>query len=213
MWENDHLSGIADIAKALAHEDRLRLMEILLQKSVTVEELSRHSGLTVAGTSHHLQILKARGLVASAREGKFVRYRPAGPEVVRALMGLREMWDASVRKSGQIAAQLGLDRTVIGKAELLKHAGQADLLIVDLRPEDEFKAGHIRGAINIPLEDLENRLARLPSSARIVVYCRGPYCVFSDRAVAILSKAGFQAQRLEEGFPEWWATGGPVQLD
>jgi rhodanese-related sulfurtransferase len=176
--------AIAVMGKAFASATRLELLDLLAQGPRTVEQLARASGQSTANTSQHLQALHAAGMVTRAREGTRVRYAIAGDGALRLWLALR---DASV-------AQL---------AELVARLGRGDVVLVDVRPEEEFAAGHIDGARSIPLGELEQRLAELPSDREVVAYCRGPFCAYAHEAVRRLQAAGRSARRLEEGWPEW----------
>jgi rhodanese-related sulfurtransferase len=196
--------AIAVMGKAFASATRLELLDLLAQGPRTVEELARASGQSTANTSQHLQALHAAGMVTRAREGTRVRYAIAGDRALRLWLGLR---DASVAQLAEVerAARdyLGEDVEAIGREELVARLGRGDVVLVDVRPEEEFAAGHVDGARSIPLDELEQRLAELPADREVVAYCRGPFCAYAHEAVRRLQAAGRSARRLEEGWPEW----------
>ena len=203
----------AAIAKALAHEHRLEILEALAQGERSVEALARRVGLEVANASQHLQQMRRAGLVEARRKGKFVYYIvPDGAvlDLVAALAGVGERHDAGVQT---IVRDYFRDRDAmepLSRAELLQRMNDGSVQIIDVRPEDEFALGHVPGAINIPFDNLKQRLAGLDADKEIVAYCRGPYCVLSFEAVALLREFGFSARRLEDGLPEWRVAGLPV---
>ena len=196
--------AIAVMGKAFASPRRLELLDLLAQAPRGVDELARASEQSTANTSQHLQALHAAGLLTRTREGTRVVYAFAGEDALGLWLALR---DASVAHLGEVerAAReyLGEDVETIGRAELLKRLGEGDVVVVDVRPEEEFAAGHIEGARSIPLEELERRLSELPSDQEVVAYCRGPFCAYAHEAVRRLGDAGRSARRLEGGWPEW----------
>ncbi|HEY8866768.1 MAG TPA: ArsR family transcriptional regulator, partial [Solirubrobacteraceae bacterium] len=170
----------------------------------TVDELARAGEQSTANTSQHLQALHAAGLVTRAREGTSVRYALAGDEVLALWLGLRETSAARLAEVERAAQEyLGGEVEAIGRDELLARLGRGDVVLVDVRPHEEFEAGHIDGARSIPIEELEDRLAELPPGREVVAYCRGPFCAFAHEAVRQLHAAGRQARRLQDGWPEW----------
>ena len=196
--------AIALMGKAFSSPRRLELLDLLAQGPRTVDELARASGQSSANTSQHLQALHAAGMVTRAREGNSVRYAIAGDEALRLWLALRE---ASAARLGEVerAARdyLGEDVEAIGRDELLARLRRRDVVLVDVRPAEEFAAGHIEGARSIPLDELEQRLGDLPEDTEIVAYCRGPFCAYAHEAVRRLNTAGRQARRLEDGWPEY----------
>src|SRR5438445_5279305 len=196
--------AIAVMGKAFASPTRLELLDLLAQSPRTVEELARASGQSTANTSQHLQALHAAGMVTRAREGTRVRYALAGDRALRLWLALR---DASVSQLAEVerAARdyLGEDVDAVGRDELIARLRRGDVVLVDVRPAEEFEAGHIKGARSIPLEELEDRLAELPADREVVAYCRGPFCAYAHEAVRRLQAAGRPARRLQEGWPEW----------
>jgi len=203
--EKDALfEAIALMGKAFASPRRLELLDLLAQAPRTVDELARASEQTTANTSQHLQALYAAGLVTRAREGTSVRYAIAGRDALNVWLAVR---DASVAQLAEVerAAReyLGEDVEAIGRDELVARLRGGDVVLVDVRPLEEFAAGHIEGARSIPLAELERRLAELPADREVVAYCRGPFCAYSHEAVRRLNDAGRTAHRLEDGWPEW----------
>jgi rhodanese-related sulfurtransferase/predicted transcriptional regulator len=196
--------AIAVMGKAFSSATRLELLDLLAQGPRTVEELARACGQSTANTSQHLQALHAAGMVTRAREGTRVRYAIAGDGALRLWLALR---DASVAQLAEVerAARdyLGEDVEAIGRDELVARLGRGEVVLVDVRPEEEFAAGHIDGARSIPLDELEQRLAELPADREVVAYCRGPFCAYAHEAVRRLHASGRSARRLEEGWPEW----------
>jgi len=204
--------AIAVMGKAFASATRLELLDLLAQGPRTVEELARASGQSTANTSQHLQALHAAGMVTRAREGTRVRYAIAGDRALRLWLALR---DASVAQLAEVerAARdyLGEDVEAIGRDELVARLHRGDVVLVDVRPEEEFAAGHIDGARSIPLDELEQRLAELPADREVVAYCRGPFCAYAHEAVRRLQAAGRSARRLEEGWLEWRLAATPLK--
>jgi rhodanese-related sulfurtransferase/predicted transcriptional regulator len=196
--------AIAVMGKAFASPVRLELLDLLAQAPRTVEELARVSGQSTANTSQHLQALHAAGLVARSREGTRVRYELAGDEALRLWLALRETSASQLAEVERAARDyLGDEVEAISRGELLKRLASGDAVLIDVRPEEEFTAGHIDGARSVPLQELERRLAELPADREIVAYCRGPFCAYAHEAVRKLRAAGREARRLEDGWPEW----------
>src|SRR6266480_4389172 len=211
--EKDALfDAIAVMGKAFASPRRLELLDLLAQAPRTVDELARATGQSTANTSQHLQALYAAGLVTRAREGTSVRYALVGDEVLSLWLALREVSVARLAEVERAAREyLGGDVDAIGREELIARMRSGDVVLVDVRPSEEFQAGHIEGARSIPLEELEGRLAELPADREVVAYCRGPLCAFAPEAVRRLRAAGRNARRLEEGWPEWRLAGRPAK--
>jgi rhodanese-related sulfurtransferase len=197
----------AVMGKAFASSRRLELLDLLAQAPRTVDELARASGQSNANTSQHLQALHAAGMVNREREGNSVRYSLAGDEALRLWLALRDVSAARLAEVERAAEDyLGDEVERIDRAELVARLAEGDVVLVDVRPAEEFAAGHIEGARSIPLDELEQRLAELPEDAEIVAYCRGPYCAYAHEAVRRLRESGRSARRLEEGWPEWRLT-------
>jgi rhodanese-related sulfurtransferase len=207
--------SLAKVAQALANGNRLQLLEIIAQGERSVEQLATIAGLSIANTSQHLQGLKQAGLIVPRKEGKFVFYKIAGGDVVQLYGALRQVGEERVAEVERLVRDFVGDQEdleLISATELLKHSKKGIVTILDVRPEVEFEAGHLPGAINIPIDMLKTGLAKLPKRREVVAYCRGPYCLMSAKAVLELRKRGWKARRLEEGFPEWKAAGLPVEL-
>jgi ArsR family transcriptional regulator len=204
----------AVVAKAIGHEHRLELLELVAQGERSVEVLAERSGLSVANVSQHLQHLRRAGLVTPRRQAKFVLYRLADDAVLTLLASLHEVAGRNVSEVQQILRAYFHQRDElepVTRAELTQRMKQGLVTVIDVRPEDEFALGHIPHARNIPLSRLKHHLANLDRRTEIVAYCRGPYCVMSFEAVAQLRKLGFKARRLQDGLPEWKAAGLPVE--
>jgi rhodanese-related sulfurtransferase/predicted transcriptional regulator len=196
--------AIAVMGKAFASPRRLELLELLGQASRTVEQLARASGQSTANTSQHLQSLHAAGLVDRQREGTRVRYALAGDRALRIWLTLRDAAAAQLAEVERAARNyLGEEVDRVGREELLDRLRRDDVVVVDVRPPEEFAAGHIEGARSIPLEELEQRLEELPQDREVIAYCRGPFCAYAHEAVHRLQAAGLSARRLDEGWPEW----------
>jgi ArsR family transcriptional regulator len=210
--------ALAEVAKALGHEHRLELIEQLAQGPRSVEALAERVGLTVANASQHLQQLRRAGLISPRRDGKRVVYRladDAETDIVSLLGALRAVAKHAAESMERIVAAYFRSRDQlepVAATELVTRLREGDVMLLDVRPEDEYGLGHLPGALNIPLRQLEQRLAELPRDLEIIAYCRGPYCVLSFEAVAELRALGFNVRRLEEGFPEWKAAGLPIEV-
>jgi rhodanese-related sulfurtransferase len=202
--------AIAIMGKAFSSATRLELLDLLAQAPRTVDELARASGQSNANTSQHLQALHAAGMVTRAREGTSVRYSLAGDEALALWLAIR---NASVAQLGEVerAARdyLGPEVETIGRDDLIDRLGRGDVVLVDVRPSEEYEAGHIDGAKSIPIRELEQRLADLPADREIVAYCRGPFCAYAHDAVRRLQATGRDAKRLDIGWPEWRLAGLP----
>lgn len=206
---------LARVAKALGQANRLELLEALGQSECSVDKLAQLSGMSVANTSHHLQILRDGGFVASRKSGVQVFYRLTGDEVTVLLSALKGMGEQHLAEMEQIVREHFTtkdDLTPISHRELLKLLRTGKATVIDVRPEPEYRAGHVKGALNIPLEHLSRQLAKLPKDQEIITYCRGPYCLLAFEAVKALRKKGFRARRLNDGFPEWKANQHPLEF-
>lgn len=204
----------AELARTLASAQRLLLLEHIAQGERSVERLAELSGLSVANASQHLQQLRRAGFVETRRDGKRVLYRLGTGPVLGLLSAL---WQHAEYNRAQIR-DLVADRRdqpdrleAISREELLLRMREGGVTLLDVRPQDEFTSGHLPGAINIPIEELERRLAELPAGGEIVAYCRGPYCALSFDAVTVLQGKGFAVRRLDSGFPDWKAAGLAVE--
>ena len=196
--------AIALMGKGFASPRRLELLDLLAQAPRGVEELARASGQSTANASQHLQALHAAGMVTRTREGTRVRYALAGDEALRLWLALRDASAARLAEVERAAHDyLGEDVETIGREDLRERLTRGDVVLVDVRPPEEFAAGHIEGARSIPLAELERRLAELPPDREIVAYCRGPFCAYAHEAVRRLNETGRTARRLQDGWPEW----------
>ncbi len=204
----------AAVAKAAAHPLRLEILEQLAQGERSVEVVADRTRVSVANASQHLQHLRRAGLVEARREGKFVFYGLAGDDVLAllaALRGIAETRSAELERVVRSYFDARDSLEAVSRAELVARLKAGVVTVLDVRPEDEFALGHLPGAISVPLRALEDRLAELDPGREIVAYCRGPYCVLSYEAVALLRARGFKVRRLEDGLPEWRAAGLPVE--
>lgn len=204
----------ARIGKALSNANRLEILEFLGQRECSVDELAALCSLSVANTSQHLQLLRQAGLVTSDKRGQRVFYSLTGDDVVRLLLILRRVGGSHLAEVKQLVQHYftvkdGLE--AIPASELLDRVRTAQVTVVDVRPSAEYFAGHLEGAVNIPINELESRLAELPTDQEIVAYCRGPHCMLSFDAVEKLRQRGYAARRLEDGYPEWKAAGLPIE--
>jgi DNA-binding transcriptional ArsR family regulator/rhodanese-related sulfurtransferase len=204
----------ARMGKALANPHRLECLELLAQGERTVDSLARDIGATLANTSQHLKVLAAARLVERRKQGLFVYYRLADPTVFELCAAVRHVAERRLAEMDRLIQEHFGDRgdaETIDMKELRRRAKSSRVVILDTRPSNEYAAGHIAGAISIPIDLLPRRVRALPTSKVYVAYCRGPYCVYADRAVEVLRAHGRQAHRLVEGFPEWQAAGYPVE--
>ncbi len=205
--------AFAEVAKALASGRRAEIVDVLAQGERSVEEVAEELGQSVANTSHHLRALARAGLVRTRREATRIFYSLASDRVASLWGALRDVAAEHVAGIERLAeAYLG-DRDgleAVRREELAERLTRGDLVVIDVRPEPEFRAGHVTGARSVPLGELQRSLRALPNDADVVAYCRGPYCVYADDAVRELRRRGFSAKRLEDGFPEWKRAGLPV---
>jgi rhodanese-related sulfurtransferase/DNA-binding transcriptional ArsR family regulator len=204
----------AAVAKAVAHPHRLAMIEQLAQGERSVELLADRVHLSIANASQHLQQMRQAGLVVARREGKFVFYRLGDESVLDLLAAVRRVAERNLAEVDRVVRGYFNDRDSmepVSRAELMDRIKLGLVTLLDVRPADEFALGHLPGALNVQLKDLEQRLARLSKSKEIVAYCRGPYCVLSYEAVALLRARGFKVRRLEDGLPEWRAAGLPIE--
>jgi DNA-binding transcriptional ArsR family regulator/rhodanese-related sulfurtransferase len=212
----DRLYGqFARVGKALGNPHRLELLELLAQGERTVEALASEAGLTIANASQHLQGLRDAGLVETRKQGLYVHYRLADPSVFELSRSIRAVAEKRLAELERLVREHFGDRSdpePVSMRELLTRARKGDVVILDTRPANEFAAGHIAGAVSIPIDELRKRLRELPKRKEFVAYCRGPYCVYADRAVELLRASGRRARRMLDGFPEWKAAGHPIEV-
>lgn len=205
---------LAELARTLGHTHRLELVEHLAQGERSVEALAQLTGLTVANASQHLQHLRRHGFAQTRRDGKRVLYRLGEGPILDVLAAFRRLAEHNVAEVREVVTAY-FDRLdsfeAISREELAQRLQERSITLLDVRPQDEFALGHLPGALNIPLADLQQRLADLPPNQEVVAYCRGPYCVLSFEAVAELRRLGYRVRRLEDGYPEWKAAGLPVE--
>jgi len=207
-------ASFAEIAKALGHGHRLEILELLAQGERSVEALAERVGLSVANASQHLQRMRRTGLLASRRDGKRILYRLSDPAVLDLMAALRRVAEHNSAEVREIIGSYFRERDAlepVSRKELARRLKDGLVTVLDVRPEDEYAAGHLPKAINIPLGALARRLRELPKNREIVAYCRGPYCVLAFEAVALLRDHGFKVRRLEDGYPEWKAAGLPIK--
>lgn len=207
--------GLAAAAKALASGRRAEIVDVLAQGERSVEELADEIGQSVANTSQHLQQLLRAGLVRTRRDGTRIYYALSTDQVGQLWALMRDVAAEHVAEIDRLAAAYLGDRSqldVMSRAELKRRLGRRDVIVLDVRPEVEYEAGHIAGALSVPVDELKRRLRELPDDTDVVAYCRGPFCVYADDAVRALSRRGFRAARLEDGFPEWARAKLPVAI-
>ncbi len=204
----------ARIGKALASPHRLELLDVLAQGERSVEALAHETGMSVANASQHLQLLRAAQLVDVRREGVYIYYRLADERVFTLWQSMRNLGEARLAEIDRVVHTYLQDRHLlqpISAVELLQRLDEGNVILLDVRPVEEYAAGHLPHALSIPVDELGARLQELPQDKEIVAYCRGPYCVFADEAVALLRTNGYNARRLEQGLPDWRALGLPIE--
>jgi rhodanese-related sulfurtransferase len=205
---------LARIGKATSSPRRLELLDLLRQAPRTVEELARETGQSVANTSHHLQELRSHGLVASEKNGLYVTYRIANAKVSNFFSSLRTLAESQLAELDRITDRFFTDEgtEAVNRSALLERVRKGSVLVLDVRPREEYEAGHLLGAISVPLSELQRRLKKLPRKREIVAYCRGPYCVMATEAVSFLRRKGYSAERIDMGVPEWRDLGFPIEI-
>lgn len=214
-FKNEVYGELAIITKAMANAHRLEIIELLAQGEFSVEQIAGQTNLSIASASQHLQVLKAAQLVEINRQGNFIYYRLENNNVFKAWKALRDLGIeriVTIEKLVKDFRKSKYDFETVTNDELLRKLKSGNVTVLDVRPEAEYKTGHIAHALSIPIDQLSKRLKELPKGTEIVAYCRGPFCVFADEAVALLSKAGYKVTRLEEGFPEWQLQELPVEV-
>jgi rhodanese-related sulfurtransferase/DNA-binding HxlR family transcriptional regulator len=215
-FKQDLFAQFARVGKALGNGNRLELLEFLAQGERSVDALAKVSGLSVANTSQHLQQLRQSGLVHSRKQGLKVFYRLSGDDVIELLDALRNVAERHVAEVEQmVSSYLTVKDSLepIHREELLSRAREGLVTVIDVRPAEEYASGHVAGAVNVPLTELESHLRDFEPEQEIVAYCRGPHCVLAFDAVARLREKGLQARRLEDGYPEWKTAGLPVEKE
>jgi rhodanese-related sulfurtransferase/DNA-binding transcriptional ArsR family regulator len=204
----------ARIGKAVGSPHRIEMLELVAQGERTVDSLASEIGLSLANTSQHLQTLRQAALVETRKVGLYVYYRLADPAVFELCSAIRSVAERRLADLERLVTEHFGDRSQpqpVGMRDLLQRVRSSDVIVLDARPASEYEAGHIAGAISVPVDELQKRLRSLPSNKEYVAYCRGPYCVYADRAVELLLKSRRRARRLAEGFPEWRAAGFPIE--
>lgn len=213
-FKEEMYAQFARIGKAFSSPRRLELIDLLAQSEWSVEELAEEAHMSVANASRHLQVLRREQLVRTRKDGTYVYYRLASPDVYRAWQSVRVLAEARLADLERVVERYLSGRgqfEPVTPEELETRLNREDVVVLDVRPEEEYRAGHIPGARSIPVDELEDRLDELPKEQEIVAYCRGPYCVFSDEAVQRLQAVGRTARRLSAGLPDWAAEGRPVE--
>lgn len=206
--------GLVTVAKALSSGRRAEIVDVLAQGERSVEEVADEIGQSVANTSHHLQLLLRAGLVRTRRDGTRIYYALTTDQVAQLWALMRDVATEHIAQIDRLAVAYLGDRSqleVMSRAELKRRLGR-DVVVLDVRPAVEYVAGHITGALSVPIDELKRRLRELPDETDVVAYCRGPFCVYADDAVRALSRRGFRAARLEDGFPEWARARLPVEI-
>jgi rhodanese-related sulfurtransferase/DNA-binding HxlR family transcriptional regulator len=207
--------GLASVAKALGSGRRAEIIDVLAQGERSVEDLAGEIDQTVANTSQHLQHLLRAGLVRTRRDGTRIHYSLASPRVGELWAAVRDVAGSQLAELDELATAYLGDRSALDTVthkELAKRLRDGDVVVLDVRPEPEFHAGHISGAISVPVKEIARRLRAVPKDRQVVAYCRGPYCVYADDAVRTLKRRGYDAARLEDGYPEWARAGLPVDV-
>jgi rhodanese-related sulfurtransferase len=206
---------LARIGKAISSPRRLELLDLLRQAPRTVEELARETGQSVANTSHHLLELRSHGLVASEKNGLYVTYRIANTEVSGFFSSLRALAELQLAEVGRISEKFFAEHEgieFVDRDALLERVRKGSVTVIDVRPREEYDAGHLLGAISVPLSELRRRLKSLSHRREIAAYCRGPYCVMATEAVSLLRAKGYRAARIDLGVPEWQEMGFPIEV-
>jgi rhodanese-related sulfurtransferase/DNA-binding transcriptional ArsR family regulator len=214
-FKNRLYGQFARVGKALSNPHRIEILELLAQSERTVDSLAGDIGLSLANTSQHLQTLRQASLVETRKHGLYVSYRLADPVISDLCAAIRTVSESRLAELDRLVRDHFGSRARVESvrmADLLKRAKSREVVILDTRPANEYAAGHIAGAISVPVGELQHRLRQLPKDKEYVAYCRGPYCVYADHAVDLLRSKGRRARRLLEGFPEWRAAGLPVQI-
>ena len=214
QFKDELFEQFARIGKALSSGRRLELIELLAQAERSVEDLAVETSQSLANTSQHLQVLRQAQLVEGRREGNYIRYRLADENVLRLWLAMRDLGQARLAEIGRLVETVLKDRGALEPVtctELRRRIKDGTVTILDVRPNEEYAAGHISGARSIPVAELRARIREVPKKRLVVAYCRGPYCVFADQAVELLRGAGYRAFRLDGGFPDWQTRGMPVE--
>lgn len=212
IFKDNLYEQFSRLGKALSSSRRLEILDLLAQSPRTVESVALETDQTVQNASQHLLGLKASGLLKSTKVGLHVTYELAGPNVAAFLLAFRQLAEEQIAEIERLSATFfeGSPEPM-GMEELARHLRSGDVVLLDVRPREEYDTGHLPGALSVPVRELESELRRLPKRKRIVAYCRGPYCVYAHEAVKLLRKRGYKADRLEEGVVEWRALGLAIE--
>lgn len=205
---------LARIGRAVANAHRLELLDLLAQSERSVDELAKLAAMPVANASQHLQVLRSARLVSLRREGARSFYRLSDDRVFHLWQSIRDLGESQLAEIDRLVKTFAAGREQfqgVGGRELLRQMRDEGVSVLDVRPEAEYRAGHIAGARSVPVDELEKRLKQIPKSREVVAYCRGPFCVYADEAVAVLRGKGYRARRLQMGYPDWRAAGLPVE--
>jgi rhodanese-related sulfurtransferase len=213
QFKDELFEQFARIGKALSSGRRLELLDFLAQRERTVEELAQATGMSVANCSQHLQVLRSAALVTVRRQGLYAHYCLSDESVLRLWLSMRQVGESRIAEISRVVDTFLTDRKAfeaISCAELQRRLEEGSVTVLDVRPVEEYEAGHIAGARSVPLAELKQRLEDIPKDGIIVAYCRGPYCLLTDEAVKLLAAQGYRVLRLREGFPDWKMSGLPV---
>ena len=213
IFKDKIYSMLSNMIKAMANPHRLEIVDLLGQGEKSVEEIARETNMSIANASQHLQVLKTANLVEIRREGNFIHYRLSHEEIYKSWQNLRELGMERIAEMEKLIKDFREKRNTLEAVkidELMNRLKLKNIVLLDVRPAVEYKNGHIPDAINIPIERLSAKLKKLPKNKEYIAYCRGPFCVFADEAVDILTKKGYKARRLVEGFPDWKFKGLPI---
>lgn len=216
VFKDQVYSILAGITKAMANPHRLEIMDILGTGEKTVEEIAADTNMSVANASQHLQVLKNANLVLIRRQGNFIYYRLSDDEIYISLQSIRQLGIDRMAEMDKVIKDYREGKNsleVLNMDELLDRMKLKNVVLLDVRPTNEFEKGHIPGALNVPIDELTKRLKKLPKTKEYIAYCRGSFCVFADEAIHLLTKYGYKAKRLEQGFSDWKVKGLPVELD
>ena len=216
VFKDQVYSILAGITKAMANPHRLEIMDILGTGEKTVEEIAADTNMSVANASQHLQVLKNANLVLIRRQGNFIYYRLSDDEIYISLQSIRQLGIDRMAEMDKVIKDYREGKNsleVLNMDELLDRMKLKNVVLLDVRPTNEFEKGHIPGALNVPIDELTKRLKKLPKTKEYIAYCRGSFCVFADEAIHLLTKYGYKAKRLEQGFSDWKVKRLPVELD
>jgi rhodanese-related sulfurtransferase/DNA-binding transcriptional ArsR family regulator len=206
---------LAKITKAMANPHRLEIIELLAQGDYSVEQIAVQTSVSIANASQHLQVLKAAQLVEVTRNGNFIHYRLANENVFKAWKALRDLGIERIAAVDRLVKDFRKSKFTLESVsidDLIQKLESGKITVLDVRPETEYRKGHITNAVSMPFDELAGRLKELPKRSEIIAYCRGPFCVYADEAVALLTEAGYKAKRLQEGFPDWKLQNLPIEV-